>query len=66
MDKPLPLIIAETKQAIVEILNTSKLPPCILAPIAKEIYDAVLQAQQAELAQAQEQMKAEQKEEHKK
>lgn len=64
MDKPLPLIIAETKQAIVEILNTSKLPPCILAPIAREIYDAVLQAQQTELAQAKAQ-EQEQKEDKK-
>ena len=64
MDKPLPLIIAKTKQAIVEILNTSKLPPCILAPIAREIYDAVLQAQQTELAQAKAQ-EQEQKEDKK-
>ena len=53
MDKPLPLLIADTKKALAEALNNSKLPPCILAPIAKEIYEATLQAQQAELAQAQ-------------
>lgn len=52
MDKPLPVIIDETKQALIKVINDSGLPACILAPLAKELFEATMQAQQAELERA--------------
>lgn len=52
MDKPIPIVIDETKQELLGVLNMSGLPACIIAPIVRELYDAALQAQQAELERA--------------
>lgn len=39
MDKPITLQIAETKQAIIDAINDSKLHPFILHTILKDIYN---------------------------
>lgn len=39
MDKPITLQIAETKQAIIDAINDSKLHPFILDTILKDIYN---------------------------
>lgn len=57
MDKPLPIVIDDTKQALVKALNESGLPACILAPLVKELYEAVTQAAQAELERARAEIK---------
>ena len=41
MDKPITIIIQETKYKLVEVLNTSNLPPVILEPIVKDIYNEI-------------------------
>ena len=52
MSKPLPVVIDDTRQALVRVVNESGLPACILAPMIKELHDVMLQAQQAELERA--------------
>lgn len=52
MDKPLPVVIDDTKQALIKVMNESGLPACVLAPLAKELFEATMQAQQAELEHA--------------
>ena len=39
--KPTSMIIKETKDKLVEILNTSALPPFVLEPIMKDLYTEV-------------------------
>ena len=41
MEKPITIIIQETKDKLVEVLNTSNLPPVILEPIVKDIYNEI-------------------------
>ena len=48
MEKPMSLVVKETKEEIVNIINEKKLPAFILEPIVKEVYEAVLQAKEVE------------------
>ena len=48
MDKPMSVVVRETKEEIVSLINEKKLPAFILEPIIKEVYEAVLQAKEIE------------------
>ena len=45
MDKPLSLIIEETRQAIADAVNNSHLPPTLLAYIVKDVYTELRQVE---------------------
>ena len=49
--KPTSIIIRETKDKLVEILNTSALPPFILEPMVKELYMEVANLSQQQYMQ---------------
>lgn len=55
MNKPANLIVEETKESIVKIVNESGLPPFLLEPILKEIYNQVNILKQQELEQSKKQ-----------
>lgn len=55
MNKPADLIVEETKESIVKIVNESGLPPFLLEPILKEIYNQVNILKQQELEQSKKQ-----------
>lgn len=64
MDKPISLLISDTKNAFVKVANESKLPPCILEMIIKELHTEVaLLSQEQRLADIQKCVEAEQEEE---
>ena len=41
IEKPISLVMKETSDGIVKILNDAHLPLCILAPIVKDIYTEI-------------------------
>lgn len=43
MNKPISMVINETRISLTNVLNTSNLPPCILEMIVKELYDEARQ-----------------------
>ena len=45
MEKPLSLIIEETRQAIADAVNNSHLPPTLLAYIVKDVYTELRQVE---------------------
>lgn len=49
MDKPLSLIIDDFKTDLANVINNSNLPPVILKPVIKEIYDEIKLLQVQEL-----------------
>ena len=49
MNKPANLIIEETKEKIVKVINESGLPPFLLEPILKNLYDQISILKQQEL-----------------
>ena len=49
--KPTSMIIKETKDKLVEILNTSALPPFVLEPIMKDLYTEVVGLSQQQYLQ---------------
>ena len=49
MNKPANLIIEETKEKIVKVINESGLPPFLLEPILKNLYDQISILKQREL-----------------
>lgn len=55
--KPISLIIRDTQKAIVEAINGSQLPPCLLEAVLNPIYHQIAQAAQAEIAQAEKEYK---------
>lgn len=55
MNKPADLIVEETKESIVKIVNESGLPPFLLELILKEIYNQVNILKQQELEQSKKQ-----------
>ena len=42
------VVVRETKEEIVSLLNEKKLPAFVLQPIVKEVYEAILQATEVE------------------
>ena len=49
MNKPISMLINEAKINITKVINESGLPPCLIQPIIKDIYEQVLQQCQREL-----------------
>ena len=49
MNKPISMLINEAKINITKVINESSLPPCLIQPIIKDIYEQVLQQCQQEL-----------------
>ena len=41
MNKPISMVINETRISLANVLNKSNLPPCILEMIVKELYDEI-------------------------
>lgn len=55
MDKPISIIIQETKQALADVINKSNLHPAIIELIIKDIYLEVCQLNLANTAKENEQ-----------
>lgn len=66
MNKPANLIVEETKEGIVKIINESGLPPFLLEPILKDLYNQVNILKQQELEQSKKQYKDSLKKENEK
>ena len=49
MNKPANLIMEETKENIVKIINESGLPPFLLEPVLKDLYNQISILKQQEL-----------------
>lgn len=49
MNKPANLIVEETKENIVKIINGSGLPPFLMEPILKDLYNQISILKQQEL-----------------
>lgn len=69
MNKPADLIVEETKEKLTKIINESGLPPFLIEPILKELYNQVSFLKQKELEKSkkdyEENLKKEKKEEQK-
>lgn len=61
MDKPINLIIEDTKQGLADILNNSKLPAFVLDNITKDLANEVHSLYVRELAMDKQKWEAEQK-----
>lgn len=55
MNKPANLIMEETKENIVKIINESGLPPFLVEPILKDLYNQINILKQQELEQSKKQ-----------
>ena len=53
MDKPLSLMIKETKMKLVDVCNESKLPTCILELIVKDLFNEIHMLAEEQLKQDQ-------------
>lgn len=66
MNKPANLIVEETKENIVKIINESGLPPFLLEPILKDLYNQVSILKQQELEKSRQEYEDSLKQEEKK
>lgn len=66
MNKPANLIVEETKVNIAKVINESGLPPFLLEPILKDLYNQVNILKQQELEQSKKQYEDSLKQEEKK
>lgn len=55
MNKPANLIVEETKENIVKTINESGLPPFLVEPILKDLYNQISILKQQELEQSKKQ-----------
>ena len=66
MNKPANLIVEETRENITKVINESGLPPFLLEPLIKDIYNQISFLKQKELEKSkkdyQESLKKEEKE----
>lgn len=51
MNKPISMVINETRISLLNVLNTSNLPPCILEMIIKDLYSEAKQLSTLQLKQ---------------
>lgn len=49
MDKPADLIVEETKEKLAKVINESGLPPFLLEPLIKDLYNQISFLKQKEL-----------------
>ncbi len=66
MNKPASLIVEETKVSIVKIINQSGLPPFLLEPIIKDLYNQISILKQQELEKSRQEYEDSLKQEEKK
>lgn len=66
MNKPANLIVEETKENIVKTINESGLPPFLVEPILKDLYNQISILKQQELEQSKKQYEDSLKQEEKK
>ena len=66
MNKPANLLVEETKENIVKIINESGLPPFLVEPIIKDLYNQINILKQQELEQSKKQYEDSLKQEEKK
>ena len=52
MKKPIEILINETKEKMVDICNTSTLPPCVLELIVGNLYNEIYNLSQIKLHEA--------------
>ena len=52
MNKPANLIVEETRENITKVINESGLPPFLVEPILKDIYNQVTVLKQKELEES--------------
>lgn len=66
MNKPADLIVEETKEKLAKVINESGLPPFLLEPLIKDLYNQISFLKQKELEKSkkdyQESLKKEEKE----
>ena len=51
MNKPISIVINETRISLAEILNKSGLPACILEPIVRDLHEEIKQVSAMQLKQ---------------
>ena len=68
MNKPANLIVEETRENITKVINESGLPPFLVEPILKDIYNQVTVLKQKELEESrksyEESLKKEKEQQH--
>lgn len=52
MNKPANILVEETKEELVKVINESGLPPFLVEPILKDIYNQVTVLKQKELEES--------------
>ena len=57
MNKPANLIIEETKENLVKVINESGLPPFLLEPVLKDLYNQISILKQQELEKSKQEYK---------
>ena len=50
MQKPITIILDDTRRALLDIINSAGIPATLLLPVAADIYNGLSQASQQELA----------------
>ena len=66
MTKPANLIIEETKENLVKVINESGLPPFLLEPVLKDLYNQISILKQQELEKSRQEYEDSLKQEEKK
>ena len=66
MTKPANLIIEETKENLVKVINESGLPPFLLEPVLKDLYNQISILKQQELEKSRQEYENSLKQEEKK
>ncbi len=51
MNKPISIIINETRTSLIDICNKSNLPACVLEPIIKDLYEEIKHISSIQLKQ---------------
>lgn len=52
MNKPANLLVEDTKEELIKVINESGLPPFLVEPILKDIYNQVTVLKQKELEES--------------
>ena len=63
MDKPISVVLEELKQDIINSINNTNLPICIIEPIIKDLYNEIAILSKQQLAKDKEEYEKSQKEE---
>lgn len=63
MEKPVSLVLNDLKQEIVDSINKTNLPLCIVEPVLKDLYAEIATLAKQQLAKDKEEFESSQKEE---